>query len=217
MSTWVLIYYIISSALKMILYATVVPYNYNPVDSEMLDTSEENFKVMINLVEIILIRYSLRLKNPFSDKETALKVLTVALAWTLGNSICSNLLYFLMNATGEEFNWEYIITAIESNFDLIERLATVALVECIDQEHKSLKYKASVGSILILKYAFLGLGFKFISQLQTDDKWVQLYYKAIATIVLGLISRVIFKRAFKNQEDLQGELDDIYKRHEETN
>ena len=24
----------------MILYATVVPYNYNPVDSEMLDPSE---------------------------------------------------------------------------------------------------------------------------------------------------------------------------------
>ena len=171
---------------------------------------------MINLVEIILIRYSLRLKNPFSDKETALKVLTVALAWTLGNSICSNLLYFLMNATGEEFNWEYIITAIESNFDLIERLSVVALVECVDQETKSLKYKASIGSILILKYAFFGLGFKFISHLQTDDKWVQLYYKAIATLVLGLISRIIFKRAFKNQEELQGELDEMSKRHEES-
>lgn len=172
---------------------------------------------MINLVEIILIRYSLRLKNPFSEKETALKVLTVGLAWTLGNSICSNLLYFLMNATGEEFNWEYIITAIESNFDLIERLAVVALVQCVDQEEKSIHYKATVGSILIFKYAFFGLGFKFIQQLQTDDKWMQLYYKALATLIFGFISRIIFKRSFKNQEELQAELDEIYRRHEAYN
>ena len=172
---------------------------------------------MVNLVEVILIRYSLRLKNPFSDKETALKVLTVGLIWTLGNSICTNLLYFLMNATGEEFNWEYIITAIESNFDLIERLAVVALVQCVDQEEKSIQYKAVVGSVLIFKYAFFGLGFKFIQYLQTDDKWIQLYYKAFATLVLGFISRIIFKRSFKNQQELQTELDEIYKKHEETN
>lgn len=172
---------------------------------------------MINLVELILIRYSLRLKNPFSDKEMSLKVLTVGLAWTLGNSLCSNLLYFLMNATGEEFNWEYIITAIESNFDLIERLAVVALVQCIDQEEKSIQYKTVVGSVLIFKYAFFGLGFKFIEQLQTDDKWMQLYYKAIATLVFGFISRIIFKRSFKNHEELQQELDEMMRRNEEYN
>jgi hypothetical protein len=171
---------------------------------------------MINLVEIILIRYSLRLKNPFSEKETALKVLTVGLAWTLGNSICSNLLYFLMNATGEEFNWEYIITAIESNFDLIERLAIVALVQCMDQEEKSIQYKATVGSILIFKYAFFGLGFKFIKQFQTDDKWTQLYYKAVATLVLGFISRIIFKRSFKNHEELNQEFEEMIKKHQES-
>lgn len=172
---------------------------------------------MINLVEVVLIRYSLRLKNPFSEKEKALKVLTVGLIWTLGNSVLSNLLYFLMNATGEEFNWEYIITAIESNFDLIERLAVVALVECMDQESKPIKYKALVGSVLIFKYAFFGLGFKFIQGLQTDDKWMQLYYKAFATCVFGFVSRVIFKGSFKNQEELQQELDEFYRKHDELN
>lgn len=164
----------------------------------------------------MLIKYALNLKNPFSEKETALKVLTVGLIWTLANSICSNLLYFLMNATGEEFNWEYIITAIESNFDLIERLAVVALVECLDQNDKSFQYKAFIGAILVLKYAFFGLGFKFIRIIKTDDKWIQLYYKAIATLVLGFISRIIFKRSFKNQQELEKELENLQKRlHEE--
>ena len=69
-----------------------------------------------------------------------------------------------------KFNWEYIITAIESNFDLIERLAVVALVQCIDQEEKSIQYKATVGSILIFKYAFFGLGFKQ-SQRYSGCEW----------------------------------------------
>lgn len=164
----------------------------------------------------MLIKYALNLKNPFSEKETALKVLTVGLIWTLANSICSNLLYFLMNATGEEFNWEYIITAIESNFDLIERLAVVALVECLDQNDKSFQYKAFIGAILVFKYAFFGLGFKFIRIIKTDDKWIQLYYKAIATLILGFISRIIFKRSFKNQQELEKELENLQKKlHEE--
>lgn len=170
---------------------------------------------MVNLIEIVLIKYALNLKNPFSDKETALKVLTVSLTWTLANSICSNLLYFLMNATGEEFNWEYIITAIESNFDLIERLAVVALVQCLDQADKSFQYKASIGAILVFKYAFFGLGFKFIKGLRTDDKWMQLYYKAGATLVLGFISRIVFKRSFKNQQELERELEEMQKELQE--
>lgn len=172
-------------------------------------------KVMVNLIEIVLIKYALNLKNPFSEKETALKVLTVGLIWTLANSICSNLLYFLMNATGEEFNWEYIITAIESNFDLIERLAVVALVQCFDQADKSFQYKSTIGAILVFKYAFFGLGFKFIKGLRTDDKWMQLYYKAVATLILGFISRIIFKRSFKNQQELEKELEDMQRKLQE--
>ena len=170
---------------------------------------------MVNLIEIVLIKYALNLKNPFSEKENALKVLTVGLIWTLAHSICSNLLYFLMNATGEEFNWEYIITAIESNFDLIERLAVVALVQCFEQADKSFKYKATIGFILVFKYAFFGLGFKFIKGLKTDDKWMQLYFKAVATLILGFISRIIFKRSFKNQQELEKELYDMKRRLKE--
>jgi len=172
-------------------------------------------KVMVNLIEIILIKYALNLKNPFSEKETALKVLTVGLIWTFANSICSNLLYFLMNATGEEFNWEYVITAIESNFDLIERLAVVALVQCFAQANKTFEYKAFIGAILVSKYAFFGLGFKFIKGLRTDDKWMQLYYKAFATLILGFISRIIFKKSFKNQQDLEKELEEMEKKMQE--
>jgi len=162
-----------------------------------------------------LIKYALNLKNPFSEKETALKVLTVGLIWTLANSICSNLLYYLMNATGEEFNWEYIITAIESNFDLIERLAVVALVQCFDQEKKPLEYKALIGLILTFKYAFFGLAFKFIKNFKTEDKWMQLYYKAIAILILGFISRLIFKKSFKNQQDYERELEEMQKKFNE--
>lgn len=88
----------------MVLYATIIPFNQ--IESENYDLSQEILKILINTIELILIGYSLKARNSFSNTEAKFKVLTVGLAWALADSVTSYLLYFLMNATGEEFKWE---------------------------------------------------------------------------------------------------------------
>jgi hypothetical protein len=168
----------------MVLYATVIPFN--SIESERYDLSHEILKVLINTLELVFISYSLKLKNSFQEKETGLKVLSVGLAWTLAETMCSNLLYFLMNATGEEFQWEYIQTAIQCNFDLIERLAVVALLECY--------YRNTILSPLYLvlvlgRYFVTGLGFKYIDALKHNDDWKQLAIRGGYSLGFAIVAR----------------------------
>jgi hypothetical protein len=168
----------------MVLYATVIPFN--SIETERYDISHEVLKVLINTLELVFISYSLKLKNSFSEKETGLKVLSVGLAWTLAEALCSNLLYFLMNATGEEFQWEYIQTAIQCNFDLVERLAVVALLECY--------YKGTImGPFYLLlalsRYFITGLGYKYIDSLKHPDEWKQLMIRGGFSFGFAIVAR----------------------------
>jgi len=171
----------------MILYATVIPLN--SLETDNYDLSQETLKILINTFEIILIYYSLKVRHSFNEKESHLKVLTIALAWTTADSIASYLLYFLMNATGEEFKWEYIQSAINSNFDLIERIAVVALIECYDKLKSLNRMNVHIILILISKYLFSGLGFKFIEKFRYEDSWHQLIAKGVFTLIFALFSK----------------------------
>lgn len=179
----------------MVLYATIIPFNSNEIDS--FNLWQETLKILINIVEVVLINYSLKSKNAFSDKEIGLKVLTVGLAWTFADSIFSYLLYFLMNATGEEFKWDYIQTAVQSNFDMIDKIAIVALVACMDKLTTDKKWNFHIMIIIIAKYFFSGLGFKYIDRLKFEDSWLQLLSRGVCTLAFGLFSRIIFSVVFR--------------------
>ena len=174
----------------MILYATVIPFNL--AEGDKSDISHEILKTLINILEVVLIRYSLQERSPYQDKETGLKVLNVGLTWSLIESLCSYLLYFLMNATGEEFRWEYIQTAIQSNFDLIERIAIVALIECYEKQRKSNGWNFHLLILIMIKYFISGLGFKYLEVLKSNDQWIQLGKKGAYTIMFAFITRYEF-------------------------
>ncbi len=152
---------------------------------------------------MLFIYYSLKVRNPFQNSEAHLKVLTVGLSWALADSVTSYLLYFLMNATGEEFKWEYIQTAIQSNLDLIERIAIVALVECYDYLKKSNSVNIHVAFLLVGKYFLTGFGFKFLETQCSEDSWYQLGVKAIYIVIFSIITKIIFRNIFdgKDSED----------------
>jgi hypothetical protein len=171
----------------MILYATVIPFN--SIESDKYDLSQEILKILINMIEVILISYSLKNRNSFNEKESHLKVLSVGLAWALADAVTSNLLYFLMNATGEEFKWEYIQSAIQSNLDLIDRISVVALVECYDKLRSQNSTNIHILIILIFKYFFSGLGFKYVEKLRFDDAWNQLIAKAVFTLSFAFLTK----------------------------
>jgi hypothetical protein len=173
----------------MVLYATIIPFNGLESEKDHSDISQETLKIIVNTIEILLIIYSLRLKNNFNEKETHLKVLAVGIAWAFADSLASNLLYFLMNATGEEFKWEYIQSAIQSNVDLIERIAIVALVQSYETLKSQNRFNLHILLILLSKYFLNGLGFKYIEQLKFEDHWQSLAAKAVICLVFAFLSK----------------------------
>ena len=183
----------------MVLYATVIPFN--SIESEKYDVSHETLKILINMIELILISYSLKVRNSFNEKESHLKVLSVGLAWALADAVTSYLLYFLMNATGEEFKWEYIQSAIQSNLDLIERISVVALVECYEKLKSQNALNIHILFILIAKYFFSGLGFRVIDRLRYDDPWNQLFAKGVFTFSFAFLTKLIFNNVFREETE----------------
>lgn len=174
----------------MLLYATVIPYN--TIESENYDISQELFKVLINCIEVVFILMALKNKSTFNESEAHLKVLTVALAWSLSESVFSYSLYFLFNANSEEFKWEYIQTAISANIDLLERIAIIALVECYRLKEEAGKTKFYLLLILIAKNTISSIGSKYIEVLKTDDQWIKLAHKFSITVVFAIIVSIIF-------------------------
>ncbi len=65
----------------MVLFATVIPYSMTETDSALIYL--ESLKVLINASEVLFINFALNAKNPFTEKESYQKVLSVALCKTI--------------------------------------------------------------------------------------------------------------------------------------
>jgi len=121
-----------------------------------------------------------------------------------------------MNATGDEFKWEYIQTAIQSNLDLIERIALVALIECYDLLKKSDSLSIHVALIIVGKYVLSGFGFSMLEKINSEDGWTLLGFKAVYALVFALVSRIICGGVFSSKDSydnfLEAEANKAYDR-----
>ena len=195
-------YYLIYAFTKMILYATIIPYdsNDNPPKIEDLNFLEELIKTFISLTEIIFIFYVLKAKNYEYEDSNAI-ILNVSLGWSLADSICTNLFYFFMYATREEFSWEYIQTSIQANIDLIEKIAIVALIYSIHILRNEKKFYFHIILVLIGKYFLTNLGFKFLKFFQKENNWENIQLKIGIALVFGLLSKILYKFSNLSEND----------------
>ena len=188
----------------MILYATIIPYN--PSENDTVNSMQELIRVLINSIEVIFIFYLLKGKNNFSENENGLKVLAVGLGWSLADSLCMHLFYFLMNATGEEFTWEYIQTGILSNVDLIEKIGMVALIQSLITLSTEKKFSGHILLFIIGKYLFSAFGFKkvegmFLKNLSIGDKWEELVGRIAVAAIFGIFCKIVFRVSNKTEEE----------------
>lgn len=186
----------------MLLYATVIPYN--TIESENYSLTQELMKIVINCIEVFFIMMALKNKSNFVEgKESHLKVLTVSLSWSLAESVFSYFLYFLMNATSDEFKWEFIQTSIVSNIDLVERVSLVAVVEAYRALKESESFSLHLMILILFKFALGNLGPKYIQPLSTSVSWT--YIQARLAIALGfaLVSKLIFNSVCSKTESTE--------------
>lgn len=197
--TWGIFYYAIATLTKMLLYATVIPYN--TIESENYSLTQELMKIVINCIEVFFIMMALKNKSNFTEgKESHLKVLTVSLSWSLAESVFSYLLYFLMNATSDEFKWEFIQTSIISNIDLIERISLVAIVEAYRSLKESESFSLHLMVLILLKFALGTLGPKYIQPLSTSISWNYIQARLGIALVFALLSKLIFNSVCSKSE-----------------
>ena len=199
-----MIFYVIYSATKMVLYATLIPFEIG--EDIQLNFYQDLIKALILLTELIFLYQSLKSKNNFSEDQAYLRVITVALGWSFAESLINNLFYYLFNSMGEEFTWEYIRTAILANVQMIEKMAIVALIQTgtkLREEKKSFTY---IIFLICFKYIFNNFAYIYIPALNFGgDQWKILLSKMLNTVVFSLIVKKIFKNANKTVEELAEE------------
>ena len=180
------------SATKMVLYATVIPFEIG--ENVQLTLPQEIIKTLIYMTEILFLFQSLKSKNNFTEEQASKKIITIALGWSLAESLFSNLFYYLMNSMGEEFTWEYIRTAILSNIQSIQKL--------MDDK----KAYFHLIFIVVIKYIFNNFAYTYIPQLNFEgDQWKILLSKIIITLGFGLLSKKIFKNSNKTEDEIAEE------------
>ena len=82
----------------MVLYATIIPFEIG--ESVQMTLSQEIIRTLIYMTEIIFLYHNLKSKNNFTDEQASYKIITIALGWSLAESLFSNLFYYLMNSIG---------------------------------------------------------------------------------------------------------------------
>ena len=192
------------SATKMVLYATVIPFEIG--ENVQLTLSQEIIKTLIYMTETIFLFQSLKSKNNFTDKQAAFKIITIALGWNLADSLFSNLFYYLMNSMGEEFTWEYIRTAILANLQMIEKMAIIALIQSAQKLMDDNKAYIHIIVLIIIKYLFNSFAYNYIPQLNFGgDQWKILMSKIAITVIFGLTAKKIFRNSNKTEDEMAEE------------
>jgi len=192
------------SATKMVLYATVIPFEIG--ENVQLTLSQEIIKTLIYMTETIFLFQSLKSKNNFTDKQAAFKIVTIALGWSLADSLFSNLFYYLMNSMGEEFTWEYIRTAILANLQMIEKMAIIALIQSVQKLMDDNKAYIHIIILIIIKYLFNSFAYNYIPQLNFGgDQWKILMSKIAITVIFGLMAKKIFRNSNKTEDEMAEE------------
>ena len=188
----------------MVLYATLIPFEVG--EAVQLTISQEVIKTLIYMTETIFLYNCLKGKNNFNEKQASYKVITIALGWSLAESIFNNLFYYLMNSMGEEFTWEYIRTAILANLQMIEKMGIIALIQSFQKLNEENKTYMHIPLLIIIKYIFNNFAYNYIPQLNFEgDQWKILLSKIAVTFVFGLIAKKIFKNTNKTEDEIAEE------------
>ena len=192
------------SATKMVLYATVIPFEIG--ENVQLTLSQEIIKTLIYMTETIFLFQSLKSKNNFTEKQAAFKIITIALGWSLAESLFSNLFYYLMNSMGEEFTWEYIRTAILANLQMIEKIAIIALIQSVQKLMDDNKTYMHIIILILIKYVFNSFAYNYVPQLNFGgDQWKILISKIAITVIFGLAAKKIFRNSNKTEDEIAEE------------
>ena len=188
----------------MVLYATIIPFEIG--EAVQLTISQEIIRTLIYMTETIFLYQCLKSKNNFNEKQASYKIITIALGWSLAESLFGNLFYYLMNSMGEEFTWEYIRTAILANLQMIEKMAIIALIQSGQKLMDEKKAYIHIIFLNFIKYIFNNFAYNYIPQLNFGgDQWKILISKVVFNLVFGLIAKKIFKNTNKTEDEMAEE------------
>jgi len=121
-----LVAYILTQLVKMMLIATFVPINELETESFVLTEEISKFLIgsIIEVVGVSVILYYVKGK----------KILAVGLGWAVAESLTSKIIPMWIGARVSEFDWTYLLMALDSNINLIIQVAFVTFVALRQKE-----------------------------------------------------------------------------------
>jgi len=174
--------YIATQLCKIILLATILPYSES--EQTTFDLTQEVFKALVGFGDVLgvfLIMNYVRLN--ISD----LKILAVGLGWATGESFVMRLAPLWIGARGNEFDWSYIVMAVESNISLVLSIAFVGLVWLWSRKNLNTS-TTKVLPIIVSSYCALPLVISFLRLSLGFTVWVIIIAQLAFTVMFSLVS-----------------------------
>ncbi|UXI17885.1 hypothetical protein NH340_JMT03828 [Sarcoptes scabiei] len=109
------------------------------------------------------------------------KILSIALGWTVAESVFTRFINLYLNARSLQFDWTSLISAIEANISLIQNICICALLWYWNRKSNKL-YLVNIGAY-----------FLFISFLQLN-----ILHRIGALLVFSLITKIILRYDLHN-------------------
>jgi len=129
-----LLAYVVTQVIKLVVIAAVM--TPNPLLSHLMDA--------LGMYWFLV--------NQNKASIASVKILSIALGWSLGESIFTRLVDFYLNARSLQFDWTHLLSATEANIHLLQNISVCALLWQWNRSANKL-------SIVLIMVYFLCLSF----------------------------------------------------------
>jgi len=143
--------YLLTAAIKVILLATFLPISAETQEFNVLLEFNKN---IFNFIEIVGLYFTLKHRYSYMDNK-ALRSWAVTIGWGFADIVVSNLFFFILNATGDEFNWKYMVRAATANIEILEVYCLVSLVIYILKNVRKTDVTMSTANIIAFIFGFI--------------------------------------------------------------
>jgi len=182
---WAGVAYVATQALKMIVLATFVPTS----PAETFDLIREIIvKLPLSALDIAGIYLVLQTAGGHSGE---IRILAVGVGWASAETVVVRIVPFWVGqARNLEFDWTYLLSAVEANLNLLLYTAFVAVVWVWSRKRLPKSFLPSVVAALF-GFSLLPILSSYVSTV-VDAQWVALLIYSAVVLILSGVSYILF-------------------------
>jgi len=115
---------------------------------------QEILKAVVGLFDLVGLYFLLSAKKLISVSELRIKLLAVGLGWAAADLAIHNFMYVVLQMWANEIKSEFLVTAFQANFDLLEIIVLVRLAWTLTKKEVQVTQSLAIYGIVLVRYLF---------------------------------------------------------------